>query len=100
MVPGKPGGPGCDSGVGREANGSSMKLGSALKWQVLEGVESGAGAQGSRQARLLEEPYLGRQRSFLARPSGFLRPWGTQEARGLVKSFNVVPKYISYDNLT
>lgn len=53
-----------------------MKLGSALKWQVLEGVECGVGAQGSRQARLLEEPYLGRQRSLLARPSGFLRPLG------------------------
>lgn len=69
-------------GVGREANGSSMKLGSALKWQVLEGVECGVGAQGSRQARLLEEPYLGRQRSLLARPSGFLRPLGHTGGQG------------------
>lgn len=39
-------------------------------------LERGAGAQGSRQARLPEEPYLGRQKSFLARASGFLRPLG------------------------
>lgn len=59
------------------------------EWQVLEssrlpcpGVECGAGAQSSRQARLLEEPCPGRQRSFLARPLGFLRPLGHAGGQG------------------
>lgn len=58
-----------------------MKLGSALRSND-PFLECGAGAQGSRQARLLEEPYLGRQRSFLARPSGYLRPLGHTGGQG------------------